>query len=92
MISHLAGAFMLYSEVAENPSLQGFLEVVDNWESYRALTVEFKSQKQKKLFKSWLNIAFKSWCEDKEVYRVCKYINDAEAALGELVSNQKKAA
>jgi len=95
MIKHLERAFMLYSEIIKSASLKDFMHMLDNWEntrSGRVMVIVFKNKKQEKLFKKLLQLAFKSWCTGRNHYRVSHYMLDVEAALKELISNQKKVA
>ena len=95
MVKHLEGAYMLYSEITESPSLKGFMEVLEKYENTRSgreMILVFKKNKQEKQFIELLTNAFKAWCTGRGHFRVSHYMVEAETILKEFINNQKKVA
>lgn len=66
------------------PKLGTFLKVLDSYESYRELNINFKKGKKQdygKIFRLTANMAFDYWKKNKPVYRVNLYIEDVREAL-----------
>ncbi|MEM9000305.1 MAG: hypothetical protein AAGB24_08570 [Bacteroidota bacterium] len=74
-------AYGLYNTYAAKGSLQSFLELVNNYESYNELTLKFPNKKSKDEFKGILNQAWEQFIIGKDVYRVSHYINEIGAIL-----------
>lgn len=71
----------LYNTYAPNGSLQSFLELVNDYESYNELNLKFPNRESKDEFKGILNQAWEQFIIDRDVYRVSHYINEIEAIL-----------
>ncbi|MEL7270653.1 MAG: hypothetical protein AAGL34_13860 [Bacteroidota bacterium] len=66
------------------PELGAFLNVLDFYESYGELNVNFKMGKKKdyaNIFRQTADMAFDFWKKDKNVYRISFYIEDVKEVL-----------
>ncbi|MDC6364817.1 MULTISPECIES: hypothetical protein [Flavobacteriaceae] len=81
MKEYILQAFGLYYNYDRKGTLQSFLELIENYESYGELKLKFPNKETKNEFKAILNKAWKEFIIGKDVYRVSHYINEIEAIL-----------
>lgn len=81
MKEYIKQAFGLYHNYDRKGTLQSFLELIENYESYGELDLKFPNKETKNDFKTILNSAWEGFIIGRDVYRVSHYINEIEAIL-----------
>jgi len=81
MKEYIIQAFGLYYNYDRKGTLQSFLELIENYESYRELELKFPNKETKNEFKTLLNKAWDEFIIGKDVYWVSKYVEQVEQIL-----------